>query len=151
MKYVTPAAQGGMKIPPGANHKTPYMDYRPTPGIMWKCVNGETGEWVTVEVPDVGGLTSTWCIGTVSGRAAIFYVDKAGVRYAQPTDDDPRAKDRELGSTRKRSRFMSALKKARAEEAERQGLDSGPEKSTTRERKPRAVKKRRAMPDLIMG
>jgi hypothetical protein len=140
MKYVTPATEAGMRVPPGATHKQEYMEYRPTPGIFWRCVNEETGEWVTVDRPDVKGLTSTWCIASITGRAAVTFEDKDGVRWAQPLEDDPRAKDRETGSTKKRSRFMSALKKARAEEAARQGKSVDEESGAVRSTSPRVRK-----------
>lgn len=146
MRYITPCVEVARRIPPGADHKQPFPDYRPSPGVAWRY-DPVSGENVVVEIgaKTCEGLSYAWRSRWVDGRTVEDFTGPEGVIYSQPSVDDPRAKDRALGSTHKRSRFMASVQKARAEEAARQGkrdarTEPAPAPRPVKTRKPRKFK-----------
>jgi hypothetical protein len=97
------------------------------PGVAWRYeANGEN---VAVEVSSAVAKAAeyAWRMRWVDGRTVADFLS-GGVTYSQPCEDDPRAKTRALGSTKKRSKFMAEVQRARAEEAERQGKGAAKER-----------------------
>lgn len=102
MRYITPATNLGPHKVPGADH-TEKMDlFQLAPGRAWK-INDETRDHTVVEVDGkVSSLAKyQWIRRWIDGRSVVVF-SAGGLEFAQPTENDPKARDKSLGSTRKR-------------------------------------------------
>lgn len=106
MRQVTVAESLGLRDVPGAHHKS--TAYRLVAGTVWK-IDDEKRDHLVIQVDEKVAKAAkyTWTLRWIDGRSvAVFEV--GGVELAQPVAEDPKARDRRLGSTRLRRQRRDA-------------------------------------------
>jgi hypothetical protein len=108
MRKITVCEALGPRLVPDADHKQKLMAYALSPGTAWRLDDVSRDHHVVeVTAADCKAARPTHRSRWLDGRTVeVFQVVDA--LYAQPVDEDPRAKTTALGSQRKR-----ALRKTR--------------------------------------